>query len=251
MTSLISALNRLESRLQYLVEGSAARLFPGSAAPGEMMRGLLKAMQDGVRYGPDGEPTAPNLYVILAPEADAARLRQNPQFIDEAAGLLLQACAEAGLRLSGPLSITVEANPQTSAIRVIARDSARDVTPTAAMFVPELPAAGYPANAYLIVDGMQVFALEQAVINIGRRPDNHLVIDDARISRLHAQLRLARGRFVIFDLESTGGTFVNGRRVTQQALNPGDVISLAGLPLVYGQDDPAANDTQEISVEAP
>jgi len=34
----------------------------------------------------------------------------------------------------------------------------------------------------LIVDGMQVFLIRQAVINIGRRADNHLVIDDARVS---------------------------------------------------------------------
>jgi pSer/pThr/pTyr-binding forkhead associated (FHA) protein len=87
------------------------------------------------------------------------------------------------------------------------------------------------------VNGLQVFALEQSVINIGRRPDNHLVIDDPRISRTHAQLRLIKSRFVIFDLDSTGGTFVNGLRVRQSYLFPGDVISLSGVPLVYSQDE--------------
>jgi pSer/pThr/pTyr-binding forkhead associated (FHA) protein len=89
--------------------------------------------------------------------------------------------------------------------------------------------------------------LNGGVVNIGRRPDNHLVIDDARISRLHAQLRLVRGRYMLFDLESTGGTFINGERIRQHTLRPGDVISLAGVPLVYGQDDDSAgSDTQQL-----
>jgi len=71
------------------------------------------------------------------------------------------------------------------------------------------------------------------------------VIDDGRISRLHAQLRAVRGRYVIFDLDSRGGTWVNGQRVRQQALAPGDVISLAGVPLVFSQDAPEPGETQE------
>jgi pSer/pThr/pTyr-binding forkhead associated (FHA) protein len=63
---------------------------------------------------------------------------------------------------------------------------------------------------------------------------------------LHAQLRLVRGQFVIFDLDSTGGTFVNGQRIRQQALRAGDVISLAGVPLVYGQETPEPGDTQDV-----
>ncbi|MBP8857500.1 MAG: FHA domain-containing protein, partial [Anaerolineaceae bacterium] len=81
------------------------------------------------------------------------------------------------------------------------------------------------------------------VINIGRREDNHLVIEDLRISRTHAQLRARMGKYVIFDLGSTGGTFVNGQRVTQAILAPGDVISLAGLTLIYSETrtDPSDN----------
>jgi hypothetical protein len=41
---------------------------------------------------------------------------------------------------------------------------------------------------------------------------------------------------MIFDLQSSGGTYLNGEPITQAELNPGDVISLAGVPMVYGQD---------------
>jgi pSer/pThr/pTyr-binding forkhead associated (FHA) protein len=83
------------------------------------------------------------------------------------------------------------------------------------------------------------------VINIGRRLDNHVVIDDPRISRNHAQIREIKGRFVIFDLNSTGGTYVNGDRINQSVLYPGDVISLAGVTLIFGQDLPPSQQTEK------
>jgi pSer/pThr/pTyr-binding forkhead associated (FHA) protein len=79
------------------------------------------------------------------------------------------------------------------------------------------------------------------IINIGRRPENHLMIDDPRVSRFHAQIRASKGSFILFDLNSTGGTSVNSQPVTQRMLSPGDVISLAGVPLIYSQDTPESD----------
>jgi pSer/pThr/pTyr-binding forkhead associated (FHA) protein len=95
-----------------------------------------------------------------------------------------------------------------------------------------------PEDAFVIIDGTRVIPLNQAVVNIGRRIENTLVVDDPRVSRTHAQLRAINGRYIIFDLNSTGGTFVNGERVKQSILYPGDVISLAGADLIYGQKNP-------------
>lgn len=95
-----------------------------------------------------------------------------------------------------------------------------------------------PENAFLIIEGVKVFPLKVSVVNIGRRLDNQLVIDDPRVSRNHVQLRSLKGRFVLFDLNSTGGTFVNGQRTNQSVLYPGDVISLAGVAIIFGQDNP-------------
>jgi pSer/pThr/pTyr-binding forkhead associated (FHA) protein len=104
-----------------------------------------------------------------------------------------------------------------------------------------------PANAYLIIDGTQIYPLTCSVLNIGRRPDNQIVIDDPRVSRVHAQVRAIKGRFVIFDLDSKGGTFVNTQRVSQSTLFTGDVINLSGYPMVYGQDAQVSGATQKYS----
>ena len=95
-----------------------------------------------------------------------------------------------------------------------------------------------PEDAFLIVDGVKVIPLTAPLIRIGRRLENNLVLDDPRVSRSHAELRAINGRYVLFDLNSTGGTFVNGLKITQSVVYPGDVISLAGVNLVYGQKNP-------------
>jgi len=55
---------------------------------------------------------------------------------------------------------------------------------------------------------------------------------------------------VIFDLDSSAGTWVNGKPVRQQALQPGDVILLAGVPMVYGQESQGLGETQEYILES-
>ena len=44
-----------------------------------------------------------------------------------------------------------------------------------------------------------------------------------------------RDHFVLFDVGSSGGTYVNGQRISQGLLYPGDIISLAGIDLVFMQ----------------
>ncbi len=97
----------------------------------------------------------------------------------------------------------------------------------------------FPKSAFLVLQGTRVIPLNQPVILIGRRLDNHIILEDPRVSRTHAQIKLINDRFVIFDTNSTGGTYVNGRRTAQSVLYPGDVISLAGVIFIYSQELPA------------
>jgi len=106
-----------------------------------------------------------------------------------------------------------------------------------------------PGGAFLIVEGSQTVAVPRQGLTIGRRSDMTLVLDHAYVSRVHAQIRLVQGRYVIFDLDSSGGTYVNGQRVTQSVLHPGDVISLAGVQLVFGQESfRSLDETQELNI---
>lgn len=102
----------------------------------------------------------------------------------------------------------------------------------------ESQSTAIPEEAFLIIEGVKVFPLTEVIVNIGRRLENTLVIDDPRVSRKHAQLRAINGRYVLIDLDSTGGILVNGRQTSQSVIYPGDVISLAGVEMIYGQKNP-------------
>jgi pSer/pThr/pTyr-binding forkhead associated (FHA) protein len=105
-----------------------------------------------------------------------------------------------------------------------------------------------PEDAFLVLEGIKVVPLAQAIISIGRRFENYIAIDDPRVSRFHAQLRAVDGRFVLFDLDSSGGTYINGVRTSKSILYPGDEISLAGFTMVYRQHDaPPRTDLRETS----
>ncbi len=64
---------------------------------------------------------------------------------------------------------------------------------------------------------------------IGRQSGNHLLIRDARASRNHAQLTVRGGDYVLEDLQSRHGVFVNGRPISEQALHNGDRVQF-GFP---------------------
>ncbi len=71
------------------------------------------------------------------------------------------------------------------------------------------------------------FSLEGDQLVIGRDSSSGVAINDAEISRKHARLNFQGGKYVIEDLGSTNGTFVNGQRlVSPVVLKSGDVVSL-------------------------
>jgi len=93
-----------------------------------------------------------------------------------------------------------------------------------------------PRGAFFIIEGKQYFSLTQKTVKIGRRLDNHLILEDRHVSRSHARLDVVEGRYIIIDLDSTAGTRVNGRLITRHTLRPGDIVSIAAVQLIYGED---------------
>jgi len=78
-----------------------------------------------------------------------------------------------------------------------------------------------------------VYSLEGEQLTIGRDSSNEIAVNDAEVSRRHSRLTFQGGKYVLEDLGSTNGTFVNGQRLSgPRVLKSGEVISL-GEQIVF------------------
>lgn len=89
-----------------------------------------------------------------------------------------------------------------------------------------------PQRVYLVINS-QIVPLKKTTTSIGRKLDNDLVIQDNLVSRYHAEIRCEEGKYVINDLDSTSGTFLNNKRIDQSVLYSGDLILVANVPIMF------------------
>lgn len=74
----------------------------------------------------------------------------------------------------------------------------------------------------------------QAVTTVGRDPAlNDIVLQDPAVSRQHAKVKLEEGHFVVYDLASENGTFVNGEKVLRQVLKDKDLLRFGQTEAVF------------------
>lgn len=106
---------------------------------------------------------------------------------------------------------------------------------------PVVKAAGLP-EAELLSDGKRIPI--KAVTRIGRRSENDLVLNDPDVSGRHARIRFEDSAFLLEDLKSTNGTFLNGERISAPVrLATGSQIQVGGtqLQFVIGSSTPVQN----------
>jgi hypothetical protein len=83
----------------------------------------------------------------------------------------------------------------------------------------------------------QVFNLSlESVTSIGRAKANDIVLEDVAISSQHCRIRPENGLFVVHDLRSTNGTFLNERKITRAQLNSGDTVKVGETSLQFRMD---------------
>jgi FHA domain len=257
-------LTHLEARLRLMIEGDGNRDGFPRKLHHQLTRELIRVMKANVHQC--GNPgltaeshlAAPDHYTLVLPAVEAQILLNHPTELDRLVRILEKTALRAGIQFIAAPILQVVADPQGASVTIQTGFDQPELRDSSTFRLDGNPCGSghdhsekFP-NAYLIVNGLVTFSITLPVINIGRDPSNQLQLDDPQISRQHAQLRFVQGHFIIFDLDSSGGTFVNGVAVSSHLLTPGDVIRLSALPLVYGQESTIpGGQTQELPIAPP
>jgi pSer/pThr/pTyr-binding forkhead associated (FHA) protein len=102
---------------------------------------------------------------------------------------------------------------------------------------PTSIASSEAQRVFLIVN-RQMIPVDKPVIRLGRQLGNEIVFYEEFVSRFHAEIRLEGGNYVVYDNESTGGTYVNGKRIDRCVLNSGDLISIGTIQIMFLNNNP-------------
>lgn len=78
-------------------------------------------------------------------------------------------------------------------------------------------------------------------ISLGRVVDNHIPLEDPSISSHHAEFILQGETYLLRDLGSTNGTFVNGQPITEALLAPGDEVRFGSVEALYNPTENSGN----------
>ncbi|MPZ14489.1 MAG: DUF2662 domain-containing protein [Chloroflexi bacterium] len=235
----MSLLSRWESIIEAVVEGGFRRLFSPRLQPVEVARALERVMTRQKVVGP-ASVDVPNEYFAHLNPTDFERFASFRGAVErDIAAYLHRRASEEGLRPIGPIQVHLAINPgvRRSSVRAEARftDPIRGFEPQHVELTRRLEAvAAAPSARVLVVDGEdgQQLHVRRQPVRIGRGPDNDLVIRDIRVSRHHASVEPVVGGWIIRDLESTNGTYVDGQRVLETRVDAGAELSLGGYRLI-------------------
>lgn len=235
---------RLEEQLERLVEGAFAQLFGKKITARDIALGLARSMENNIKLPPSGDvhPIAPDRYAIfLNPQIHERLLKRQPNLSGMLTNHIIELASQSGYQMLTPPQVHILAQSDLETGKIIVRGSHTQTAAHSTSIMQSISRPDQqqsPRNPQLIINRTRIVALEQKIINIGRSTDNQIILDDAHISRHHAQLRLRFGRYTLFDVQSRGGTFVNNVAIKEHRLQSGDVIRIGQTQIIYLEDDP-------------
>lgn len=230
---------QVEKAIQTFFEDSI-RILPTEISKKNIVLDIVHQITEILfKYIQNKQPVPTSFEIFVHPD-DVEKEFKNPAWIEEITHGIKETAVDTGVFLSEPLSLLLKPTRDVSPGEVLVQELVFDekIEQTAVMELnPEQPDVFNNApTAFLILPDKHSFNLQGKMIQIGRKKENDLVIDLPSISRQHAQIRLIRGKYVLFDLGSTGGTMINDQKIDKAILKPGDVIKLADYAFIYGEE---------------
>jgi hypothetical protein len=250
----MSVLRNLESKIAGLVEGTFSRAFRSEVRPVEIARKLAREMEEHKSFSVS-RTYVPNEYRVFLSPRDRQRFADYEEALaSELAGYLLEHArrerlvmlsrptiefetdSRLGLGEFGIQTRVVHPAQEAEAPRAPAEQTGRTMVYSAAGRVAEPleeRARAKRETSLLLLDGKRLVVGPTGVM-LGRSSRCDVVLDDANVSRQHAELRPRGGSWVLTDLRSTNGSSVNGRRIdAPTVVKPGDEIELGTSVMTF------------------
>lgn len=247
-------LERLETIASRFIEGWTARIFRAKLQPVQIGKRVIRAMESHQTVSL-AKTFVPNSYVVSLAPSDFAQFEQYRRSLErDLAEAVLGAARDRRFTLLAYPTVELESDDdvvpgdlRVACAMVDAAGEAVQPDDGAALGAVE---AGHtmvldresllrdrpraPRGTLVVREGSQrrELPLGSEAITIGRDPQNEVTLDDRRVSRRHAEIRLRLGRYTLYDLQSTNGTLVNGRRIAEVVLSDEDRITIGGAELV-------------------
>jgi FhaA, N-terminal domain/FHA domain len=251
----LSVLRNLESKLAGLVEGAFSRAFKSEVRPVEIARKLAREMEEH-KVQSLSRTYVPNQYAVWLSAEDREQFEgYEDELRRELSGYLLEHARRERLNLvSRPeVKFRTDERLRLGEFGIQARlvrpdvheerepdqgEEGRTMVYSSAERVSERLREPDPrrGTAKLRVAG-RTELLGSSGATLGRSRDCEVVLDDANVSRRHAEVRPSGGSWIVRDLGSTNGVKVNGRRITgAQSLKRGDAIELGTSRVIFDVD---------------
>ena len=119
-------------------------------------------------------------------------------------------------------------------ITLLPAEDVADPSGDVAIDVDEIPAG---SGVLLVKRGPGAgsrFVLDEMVVSAGRHPESDIFLDDVTVSRRHAEIVRQNDRYIVRDVGSLNGTYVNRERIeTEAPLNNGDELQIGRFKLVF------------------
>jgi hypothetical protein len=248
----MSVLRNLESKLAELVEGTFSRAFKSEVRPVEIARKLAKEMDDH-RVQSLSRTYAPNEYVVWLSPKDRDQFEgYEGDLRNELSGYLLEHARRERVSLATRPTIEFRTDERLrlGEFGIQARlvhpgpdehdepsqgEHGHTMVYTVSERLAEPLREADPRRGSAVVRvGARTELLGSGGGVIGRSRDCDVTVDDANVSRHHAEIRPSGGSWIVRDLGSTNGVKVNGRKIQgPQSLKPGDVVELGTSRLTF------------------
>jgi hypothetical protein len=249
----VSVLKQLEEKLAGLVEGTFSRAFKSEVRPVEIARKLAKEMESH-KVTSVRRSYVPNEFTVwLSPDDRKQFEGWEHELRDELAGYVLEHARREKLDLLTRPEISFETDDrlrlgefgiQARVVRpseehgAVQGEAGHTQVYSVSERLSEPLRESNPrrGRAKLRHDGRAVMLGSQGAV-LGRSRECDVTVDDANVSRKHAEVRPSGGSWIVRDLGSTNGIKVNGRRVDgAQSLKPGDVIEVGKSRLTFEEE---------------